>query len=118
MRKGTTALAVMFAGSTILIGLARAETPVVAPTDKDQKALADAKDAKEKEVKKVEKKEVTDAEYIQDLREARTKLNEAKDAFDADLPQRAGRHDILEGIDKSIDAIDTQIKTMEDKMKK
>jgi hypothetical protein len=115
MRKGTVALALMLAGSSALIGLVRAETPAAAPVDSNHKLVALADDMKDM---KKEKRQVSDAEYMQHLRDARTKLSEAKDAFDADLPERGNRHDILQGIDKAIDAIDTQIKSMEDKMKK
>ncbi len=102
MRKGTLALALMLAGSSAVIGLAHAGTPAVA-------LAADTKN---------EKRQVSDAEYMQHLRDARNHLDMAKNAFDADLPERGNRRDILEGIDKAITAIDTQIKDMEEKMKK
>jgi soluble cytochrome b562 len=85
MRNRKVVVALMLVGTAGWAGFTRAD---------DSKATAD----------KVESTE------IQHLRAARKDLNDAKDAFEKDAVDKDDhRKEILEGIDKAITAIDTEI---------
>jgi hypothetical protein len=99
-------IALILSGSAALVGFSRAATQVPLPA------------AQSSSIKLADGPKVSDAEYMQHLRDARTHLEKAKAAFDADMPHREDRKDILEPIDKAINVIDDQIKAYEDGMKK
>jgi hypothetical protein len=104
MRTRNIAFALLLAGSAAFVGFTHAATPATAPTAAGHGAVAMAN--------------VSDFDHLQHLREARKLIAEAKAAFDADMPQRGHRKEILEGIDKATDSIDMEIKEYEDAHKK
>jgi hypothetical protein len=94
MRNRHLILALIFAGTTGWVGLTRAESPA-SPAQPGITRLADDK---------------VETPEMQHLRAARKLLNDAKDAFDKDPADKADhRKEILEGIDKAINAVDAEI---------
>jgi hypothetical protein len=83
-------------GVTGLVGLTHAASPAV-PSTPAQSAVVNVDDKNE-------------PLEVQHLRAARKHLNEAKDAFEKDAVDTANhRKEILQGIDKAINAIDAEI---------
>ena len=93
MRNRNLIVALMFVGTTGWVGLTRAQSPAL-PSQPAAVKLDD----------KIESAE------MQHLRAARKLLNDAKDTFDKDPADKADhRKEILDGIDKAINAIDAEI---------
>ncbi len=115
MRKSNTTVALIIASGLFVgsVGHPFGRGAVLAADTKMEEMKKDAAKAKS-----IQERTVSEGEYIQHLRESRKHLSEAKDAFDADLPLRPDRKDILEPLDKAIDVIDNQIKAYEDGLKK
>lgn len=97
MRKTSIAVALLLAGGSAWVGLARAEKPPMV-TPAQPVALDD------------------EIPEIQHLRAARKSLAEAKDAFEKDRKDKADhRQEILDGIDKATKAIDDEIDELKGK---
>jgi soluble cytochrome b562 len=93
MRLGILSVAALIAGSATFVGFTKAEAPSrVTPESGNVVKLAD------------------EMPEVQHLREARHHLQDAKDAFEKDKADPANhRKEILEGMDKALDAIDKEI---------